>query len=162
MATHPMAARSGGASRLPRPRRALAPGDLGLLAEAWLAVSVARLALAVSPLRRALRALEAAWRLIPARAGDSGAERVGWAVTAVAGRLHPSGTCLPRAAAAHVMLRRRGRRAALRVGFRRDGRLLLGHAWVEVDGRELPGLAAGEAWSALAPAGGAPGTSAAA
>ncbi len=136
-------------------RRRFALADVGLLAEASLALGTARLAFAVWPLRRAVRVLETVWAPAAPDAPRAEAERVVWAVAVAAGRLRLGRTCLPRAAATHAILRRRGHRAELRIGFRRDGAALLGHAWVEVDGRELPGSADSEAWSALAPAGGA-------
>jgi hypothetical protein len=63
-----------------------------------------------------------------------------WAVDA-ASRLVPGPACLSRALAAQALLERRGHRAELRIGFRRepDGRLA-GHAWVETAGADV-GLA---------------------
>ena len=43
-------------------------------------------------------------------------------------------SCLPKALALKRMLERRRFAPALRIGARKEGSKLLGHAWVEVDG----------------------------
>ena len=64
-------------------------------------------------------------------------ERVQWAVTAVARRV-PAATCLVRALAADVLLRRRGFAPELKIGIRPaiGGSVspLEAHAWVECNG----------------------------
>jgi hypothetical protein len=119
---------------------------------------------ALSPADRRL-VLEAAWRLLAARTAlwllpgaavgaaraaaavrgapdAAAADRIAWAVTAVARRLPATfRACLPQAMAACVMLRRRGLPARLVIGVRREPspRPLEAHAWVESGGRVIVG-----------------------
>jgi hypothetical protein len=67
-----------------------------------------------------------------------------------AGRHVPGATCLVQAIALQVLLGRRGRPAALRLGVAHgDGRRLEAHAWLEVDGRALVGAAGRERYTPL-------------
>jgi hypothetical protein len=138
---------------LPRLRRGLP--DAALFAEAWLALALARVALRAWPLRRVARALGALWAIAPRGAARHDAPRAVGAIAGAAARCHPGSTCVPRAVAAQILLRRRGHRAEVRMGFRRDGRRLLGHAWVEVDGRRVA-EPAGEVWAPLSAPASAP------
>lgn len=48
-----------------------------------------------------------------------------------------SGTCLSRSLTLEYLLRRQGIRTKLRIGVRRNGSRIAGHAWVEVNGAAL-------------------------
>ncbi|MGH9144935.1 MAG: lasso peptide biosynthesis B2 protein [Vicinamibacterales bacterium] len=70
--------------------------------------------------------------------------RIEWAVAAAARRLPVSTTCLVRALAADMVLRRRGHASTLRIGVRRQKSNectapLEAHAWIECDGRVIVG-----------------------
>jgi hypothetical protein len=67
------------------------------------------------------------------------AVRVGMAIQ-VAARIVPwKADCLIQAVAASHLLRRHGLEPQIRIGVRRDGRELLGHAWVDCDGATVVG-----------------------
>jgi hypothetical protein len=55
-----------------------------------------------------------------------------WAVANIGEKPWMNALCLPRALAAHAMLRRRGIASRLCLGIAREGRELTAHAWVEV------------------------------
>jgi hypothetical protein len=54
--------------------------------------------------------------------------------------LSKKGHCLPRSLAIYYELRRQGWPVSFKTGVRRGGEGILGHAWVELDGRVLPEL----------------------
>jgi hypothetical protein len=115
----------------------LPSADRRLLREALVAVALVRAALWMMPLKRLHL------RLMRCRASKPGPPhepaRIGWAVAAAAGRV-PSATCLTRALALQVLLRRRGLRSSLHVGFRLLGDdEVCGHAWLECGGEVLSG-----------------------
>ena len=58
---------------------------------------------------------------------------INWAVDMVSANLSRNDLCLPRALAAHAMLRRRGIASRLCLAVAREQQELAGHAWVEVD-----------------------------
>jgi hypothetical protein len=61
----------------------------------------------------------------------------------LAARVFPRGAhgpCVLRSLALYAALRRQGWPAVFVSGVRRDGERIVGHAWVELDGRTLPGL----------------------
>lgn len=70
-------------------------------------------------------------------------EQIGWAIT-VAGRYVPGAqNCLVQALATTVLLHMAGHSGRLCIGVGRDGGDLLGaHAWVELDGSSVIGVAA--------------------
>ena len=71
---------------------------------------------------------------------------IAWAVeTLGAGVL-----CLPRALAAHAMLRRRGVASRLCLGVARDGGALAAHAWVEIGAHKIVGAAEADGFTRLA------------
>lgn len=70
------------------------------------------------------------------------ADRIGWAITAIAKDWPRSMSCLVRAVAAEAMLRRRGIASDLRFGVRNDRNKadpFSAHAWLERDGLVLIG-----------------------
>jgi Transglutaminase-like superfamily len=75
----------------------------------------------------------------PRRVGRFAADEVtwiAWAVEHLGARPWMNALCLPRALAAHAMLRRRGIASRLCLGVARDSGGLAAHAWVEI-GREI-------------------------
>lgn len=126
-----------------------------LLIEAMIVVPMTRVALTLVPFRLVHRAIAAVLRrqhshaILPT-AGPS-AERIAWAVTAVAMRV-PGGSCLTQAIAATLLLVRHGHAATLRLGVaKNDDGSLRAHAWVESDGRTILGDPRTEAFVALPP-----------
>jgi hypothetical protein len=71
------------------------------------------------------------------RAGTSAIERVVRAVERVRFHSPLSGTCLSRSLTLHYLLLRHGMRSELRLGVRRIGSRVAGHAWIEVNGSPL-------------------------
>lgn len=117
----------------------LSPVERRLLLRAWLLLGMIRVALWLLPFRVVYR--------LPARTQSAAPrcsiEQIGWAV-AVAGVYLPFATCLPQALTAHVLLRRNGHAADLKIGVARDDRgRLEAHAWVESTGRIVIGGSAG-------------------
>jgi len=79
---------------------------------------------------------------------------IAWAVASFAARPWMNALCLPRALAAHAMLRRRGIASALCLGVARESGSLVAHAWVEVDDQKLVGGAEAKRFTRLAVFGG--------
>ena len=75
---------------------------------------------------------------------------VSWAVESVGTRAAMNAVCLPRALAAHAMLRRRGIASRLCLGVAREGRALAAHAWVEVGKDKIVGGADADGFTRLA------------
>jgi Transglutaminase-like superfamily len=109
--------------------RTLSPAEIRGLGLAWLCLLVAGLAIRVLPLpriERLLARLAPARRVTPLEPGRL-ARLVG-----IAARHHllPL-ACLPQSLALQALLRRQGVGAELRIGVRREDRMLRAHAWVE-------------------------------
>ena len=122
------------------------------LREATIMLVLARLALRfVSPARIF------AWADRPPRRIDrfaaDEAQWVCWGIEQVGARTHA--LCLPRALAAHAMLRRRGIVSQLCLGVAREGGALAAHAWIEVGRQRLVGASAADGFTRLAAYGGA-------
>src|ERR1700732_453373 len=64
---------------------------------------------------------------------------VGWAVENLGARSWMNALCLPRALAAHAMLRRRGIASRLCLGVARERGALDAHAWLEVGNDKIVG-----------------------
>jgi hypothetical protein len=75
---------------------------------------------------------------------------VSWAVESVGARASMNVLCLPRALAAHAMLRRRGIASRLCLGVARDGGELAAHAWVEIGKDKIVGGADADGFTRLA------------
>ncbi len=119
---------------------ALPPSDRRLLRSAAFELLRTRMLLWLLPYSALQRRLDAPLPAVREARGDLPA-RVGWAVAAAARRL-PGMTCLVQSLAAHALLRRAGRAAALHIGVRAAGdprRGLTAHAWVECEGRVVAG-----------------------
>jgi len=82
---------------------------------------------------------------------------VSWAVENLGARSWMNALCLPRALAAHAMLRRRGIASRLCLGVARDRDALNAHAWVEIGREKIVGGAVAEGFSPIAAFGGARG-----
>lgn len=106
-------------------------------AATWLVVAGARLAVALLP-----------WRLVARLADRAASVRTGqtsqpaWRVAARTVRLSayvPGASCLTQALAARVLLAWHGHASDVRFGVRRDGSVLVAHAWLEHRGQVLVG-----------------------
>jgi hypothetical protein len=109
------------------------------LREATIMFLLARLAVRFLPPKMLF-----AWAGRPARRvrrfAQIEAQWVAWAVDRVGKLGRMDGLCLPRALAAHAMLRRRGIASRLCLGMVRTGDAFAAHAWIEVgDGRIVGG-----------------------
>jgi Transglutaminase-like superfamily len=80
---------------------------------------------------------------------------VSWAVENLGAKPWMNTLCLPRALAAHAMLRRRGIASRLCLGVARDRDALSAHAWVEIGDDKIVGGAEAGGFTRLATFGGA-------
>jgi hypothetical protein len=108
------------------------------LREAAVALILARLAVRLLPAARLFAWANRPTRRIRRFAIDE-TNWVAWAVEHVATLRGMHALCLPRALAAHAMLRRRGIANTLCLGVARDGGELAAHAWIEVSGKPIVG-----------------------
>ena len=122
--------------------------------EAFVAVALARLVVRFIPPARIFSWANRRPRRISRFAGDE-ASWVLWAVESIGAKPWINALCLPRALAAHAMLRRRGIASRLCLGVARDGSDLTAHAWVEVGKQKIVSDAEGARFTRLAEFGGA-------
>jgi hypothetical protein len=124
------------------------------LREAAVMLVLARLAVRFLPPARVF-----AWASRPPRRIDRFAvDEVGWiswAVEDLGARPWMNALCLPRALAAHAMLRRRGIASRLCLGVLRAGDNLAAHAWLEIGKDKIVGGAEADGFTRLAEFGGA-------
>src|ERR1700749_4956154 len=80
---------------------------------------------------------------------------VAWAVEYLGAKPWINALCLPRALAAHAMLRRRGIASRLCLGVARDRDALSAHAWVEIGDDKIVGGAEADGFTPIATFGGA-------
>ncbi len=123
------------------------------LREAAIMLLLARLAVRFLPPARLF-----AWAARPARrvrrfAVDE-AQWVAWAVDHLGTFAGMNGPCLPRALAAHAMLRRRGIASRLCLGVARSGSAFAAHAWIEVGEERIIGGEEAAGFTRLAAFGG--------
>lgn len=113
--------------------------DQWLLAQAALTLAAMKLALRWLPLRLTQRTLAKVGRL-RSPFGLGSLERSVWAVS-TAGALVPGGSnCLVRALTLQTLLAQRGVVTEVRIGFAQEsGRLVEGHAWLELEGHVILG-----------------------
>jgi transglutaminase-like putative cysteine protease len=125
------------------------------LREAALMLLLARLAVRILPPARVFAWANRPPNRIRRFAADE-AGWVGWAVETL-GQRRPwmKALCLPRALAAHAMLRRRGLASRLCLGVARKEGGLAAHAWVEVGTDKIAGETEADAYTRLAEFGGA-------
>ncbi|MBE0592472.1 MAG: lasso peptide biosynthesis B2 protein [Gemmatimonadales bacterium] len=115
--------------------------ERGLFTRAVLLVAAVRVGLVLLPFRAVVRILACLARSrAPGAADESLRDQIVWAVER-ANRFVPGrGTCLHEALAGQVILVRRGFRARLQIGVKKDDAgNLAAHAWVEVDGAVVIG-----------------------
>jgi hypothetical protein len=89
----------------------------------------------------------------PRRTGRFSGDEVGWinwAIDAIAAKSSANDLCLPRALAAHAMLRRRGIASRLCLAVAREQQGLAGHAWIEVDNQTIIGDTGGDRFRRIA------------
>jgi hypothetical protein len=82
------------------------------------------------------------------------AQWVAWALDHVGSRARMDGLCLPRALAAHAMLRRRGIASRLCLGVARSGNTFAAHAWIEIGEERIIGGEEAAGFTRLAAFGG--------
>jgi len=80
---------------------------------------------------------------------------ISWAVENLGAKPWMHALCLPRALAAHAMLRRRGIASRLCLGVAREGSELAAHAWVEIGNNKIVGGTEADGFTRLAEFGGA-------
>src|ERR1700734_1149384 len=80
---------------------------------------------------------------------------ISWAVENLGARHWMNALCLPRALAAHAMLRRRGIASRLCLGVAREAGELGAHAWVEIGQNKIVGGTEADGFTRLAEFGGA-------
>jgi hypothetical protein len=107
-----------------------------LLAEALLALGLARLVMALAPFRRIAAWLGTAGWETPSTVSEEHlriAHEIGWAVAVLARRVPWDGRCLAQALAATSMLRRRGLEGTVSFGAgRSDDEQFSAHAWLRL------------------------------
>jgi hypothetical protein len=108
------------------------------LREAAVMIVLARLAVRVIPPARIFCWADRPPRRINRFAADE-ANWIAWAVQTAAAKPGINALCLPRALAAHAMLRRRGIASRLCLGVARAQSGLAAHAWVEVGMQKIDG-----------------------
>jgi hypothetical protein len=119
------------------------------LREAAVALVLARLAVRFLPPARLFAWADRPPRRIRRFAADE-ARWVSWAVEDVGGRPWMNAPSLPRALAAHAMLRRRGIASRLCLGVAREAGELATRAWVEIGKDAIVGGAGAERFTRLA------------
>ena len=119
------------------------------LREAALMLALARLAVHLVPPQRLF-----AWAdRPPRRIRRFAADETGWVAWAVE-TIGANALCLPRALAAHAMLRRRGVASRLCLGVARKDEAIAAHAWVEVGDDKIAGEMEAEDYTCIAAYGG--------
>jgi len=78
------------------------------------------------------------------------AQWVSWAVDTIGAKPWMNALCLPRALAAHAMLRRRGIASSLCLGVARQDGAVTAHAWVEIGRHNLTDETGAEGFTRLA------------
>lgn len=104
--------------------------EFALFARAGLWVVAARIGLWVVPYQELRGAVAFLTRKTYSHRGDSSLPQLLWAVSA-ASRFVPQSTCLVKALALHVLLKRAGLESSIHFGVTKEGEHLDAHAWVE-------------------------------
>ena len=123
------------------------------LREAAVTLLLARLAIRFVPAARIFAWVDRPPHRIR-RFADDEAGWVWWAVENVGARRWMTALCLPRALAAHAMLRRRGIASRLCLGVARESGALSAHAWLEVGDDTIVGADDVDRFTRLAAFGG--------
>ncbi len=119
------------------------------LREAAVMLILARLAVRFVPPDRVFAWANRPPRRIRRFAVDE-ASWISWAVENLGARPWMNALCLPRALAAHAMLRRRGIASRLCLGVAREGGELAAHAWVEIGKDKIVGGTEADGFTRLA------------
>jgi Transglutaminase-like superfamily len=121
------------------------PADLLLVAEAWLMLFAARLALRRIPLAKLVEWLKSPAPIRNVTAAELTAGRIRWAILVVVTRNPGSYVCFPQSLAAYAMLWRRGIPSVLHYGVNRSpDNELRAHTWLKlgemtvIGGEEAP------------------------
>lgn len=117
--------------------------------EATVMLVLARIAVRLVPPVRLFAWVNRPRRRVHRFAADE-ASWISWAVEDIGARPWMNALCLPRALAAHAMLRRRGVASRLCLGVARDGDELAAHAWVEIGEDIVVGGADADGFTRLA------------
>ena len=118
------------------------------LREAFVTFAFARLAVRLIPPARIFAWVDRPPRYTSRFSGDE-VGWIKWALETVSAQSRANDLCLPRAIAAHAMLRRRGITSRLCLGVARDQQLA-GHAWIEVDSHTIIGDTGGDRFTRIA------------
>lgn len=124
------------------------------LREAAVMLVLAQLAVRFLPAARLFGWADRTTRHIRRFAVDE-ADWIAWAVEHVGARPGMNALCLPRALAAHAMLRRRGIASRLCLGVASTGSKIAAHAWLEVGEKKIVGGDEADDFTQLAAFGGA-------
>ena len=119
------------------------------LREAFITFLLARLAVRIIAPARIFAWVDRPTRRTSRFSGDEVAW-INWAVDMVSANSRRKDLCLPRALAAHAMLRRRGIASRLCLAVAREQQELAGHAWVEVDDHTIIGDTGGNRFTRIA------------
>jgi hypothetical protein len=125
------------------------------LREAAVAIAVARLAVQVLPPVRLFAWANRPPRFVNRFAAEE-ATWIAWAVETAGEWPWLNALCLPRALAAHAMMRRRGIKSRLCLGVGRENDVLGAHAWIEVGGERLVGATQADGMTPLVAFGAGP------
>lgn len=121
------------------------------LAEAAVALALARLALRMLPFRwLAPSPARPGPVSLGAKSSDPQAIEVGWAVEGAAARLPWRSTCLVRALAGRLMLGRRGVPSVLCLGVAKEEGAIRAHAWLVASGGVVCGGPEAQGFTAIA------------
>jgi hypothetical protein len=111
--------------------RVLKLSEVLLLAQAGMWVLAARIGLFLLPFGRLQRLVALLTRGTHAPSfSDDRVSQLTWAVSS-ASRFVPQATCLTKALALHILLRRAGFQSRIHIGVRREDGRFEAHAWVE-------------------------------
>jgi hypothetical protein len=106
------------------------PSELYVLAQAWIWVCAVRVGLWLMPFLRLKRVVCFLTRKRPTQTRPHLVIRIAWAVSAASAYV-PRATCLTRALALHILLRRLGLQSRIHIGVTKEKGLIDSHAWVE-------------------------------
>lgn len=130
---------------------ALPRADQGRALEATVLLLVARIVLALLPLKQTLRLFGIReGRATAGRIDPTEAKLVSEAVMRAARHVPFRAVCLQQAFAALLMLRRRGLAASIHLGVVRDGMELKAHAWSRCGDMAVTGAAAADGFTPVA------------
>jgi hypothetical protein len=125
--------------------------DWMVLGHAWVLFLVIELGLSLLSFRSLLTLCRRYSRCGQLGSSSASIERLAW-LTAVAGRCSPvRTTCLRQALVLSILLERRGIPTSLRIGVSRQAGELAAHAWLEQNGRIIPGVQGRDGFEPLLP-----------